>query len=366
MKGKPTKLVFENGVEMLGTAFGAQAERLCEVVLNSSMCGYQEIVTDSANYNQLVCMAYPLIGNSGMADEDYESRSLHLGGLIVREYNDSLANFRASKTLREVMEEQGVPGIEGVDTRRIARMLAHKQGPLRALLCDAAKPTAEALAAFEAPAPQENALQAVSCTKKWYYRSPNVLYNVAAVDCGLNHSMLASLGRRRCNITVLPSSATAEEVLALSPAGVLVAGGPGNPLHAHTIIELVKRLEGRLPLFGIGIGMQAMALAAGCTTYTLPFGHRGGNYPVLNIATGKIEITSQNHGYAVDTDSVAGSGLTITHTNVLDGTVEGISNPKRMMFGVQYHPEPSPGCEDSAYVYDQFIQLMQKFGKGVR
>lgn len=354
------KLVFENGAVFPGTGFGAGTTRVCEVVFNTSMAGYQEIFSDCSYNEQFVCMTYPLIGNYGLADEDYETRTPRIGGFIVREYNDTLANFRAAKTLAEEMEEQGIPGIQGVDTRRITRMIREK-GSMRAALVHADVPDADAAKLLaETPVPHKQ-VQTVSCKKRWYARAASARYNVAVVDCGLKLGIIRALARRGCNVTVVPYNTGAEEVLALSPDGVLLSNGPGNPEDVPEVVDLARSVQGRLPLLGICLGHQMIALANGCKTYKLKFGHRGGNHPVQHLASGKIEMTSQNHSYAVEAGSVAGSGLTVTHQNLLDGTVEGLENKKERVFSVQYHPESNPGPQDSAYLFDTFVANMEAF-----
>lgn len=352
------KLIFENGAEFVGEGFGADVERVCEVVFNTAMVGYQEVFSDCSYNEQFVCMTYPLIGNYGLADDDYESKSPKMGGFIVREYNDSLSNFRASKTLAEEMEECGIPGITGVDTRRITRMI-RDEGSMRAVLCDASKPAEEALALLRnTPVPHKQVAN-VSCKKRWYAKAAGVKYHVVAVDCGIKLGIVKSLVKRGCNVTIVPYNTTAEEVLALSPDGLLVSNGPGNPEDVPEVVALIQALQGKMPVFGICMGHLLIALANGCKTYKLKFGHRGGNHPVKNMATGKVEITSQNHSYAVEDKSVAETSLAITHKNVLDGTVEGLENAKQRIFSVQYHPESRPGPQDSSYLFDKFIANMQ-------
>lgn len=357
------KLVFENGTVFEGKGFGADVESVCEVVFNTAMVGYQEIFSDCSYNAQFVCMTYPLIGNYGLTDEDNETRTPRIGGFIVREYNDSLANFRASKTLAEEMEEYGIPGIEGVDTRRITRMIRN-EGSMRAVLCDSQTPTEQALATLAATPVVHNQVQTVSCKKRWYSRAPGVLYNVVAVDCGIKLGILRSLAKRGCNVTVVPYNTPAAEILGLNPDGVLISNGPGNPEDIQPVVELIQSITGKVPVFGICMGHLLIARASGCKTFKLKFGHRGGNHPVKALKTGKIEMTSQNHSYAVDAASVAGTGMTITHLNLLDNTVEGLENAKKRIFSVQYHPESSPGPQDSAYLFDKFVTIMEAAKKG--
>ncbi len=354
------KLVFENGTVLQGAGFGADVQRVCEVVFNTSMVGYQEIFSDPSYKEQMVCMTYPLIGNYGLAEDDYESLNPAIGGFIVREYNDSLANFRAAKTLSETMQEHGIPGIEGVDTRRITRMI-RDEGSMRALICDVALADEDALQVIkETPIPQDQVSQ-VSCKKRWYARAAGQRYNIVLIDCGVKLGIVDDLKKRRCNVTVLPHNATVDEVMALAPDGIMLSNGPGNPEDVKHVVELVRKLRGKLPIFGICLGHQVIALACGCKTYKLKFGHRGGNHPVKNLKTGKVEMTSQNHSYAVDTNSVEGTGLEVTHINLLDNTVEGLQCDKDFIFSVQYHPESCPGPQDSGYLFDIFIKNVKKY-----
>lgn len=357
------KLIFENGEVFAGDGFGADRDAVCEVVFNTSMAGYQEIYSDCSYSGQFICMTYPLIGNCGLADDDYETRAPVAGGLIVREYNESLSNFRAAKTLAESMEEHGIPGIEGVDTRRIMRMM-QRGGAMRAVLCDAQTPDAAArLMLAETPAPTGQ-VAAVSCKKKWYARTAGVRFNVVAVDCGIRLGLVRNLVGRHCNVTVVPYNTPAEQILALSPDGLLLSNGPGNPEDVQPVVALVRELQGKLPIFGVCLGHQLIALANGCKTTRLRFGHRGGNHPVKNLATGAIDITCQNHAYTVDAASVAGSGLTVTHQNLLDGTVEGLENTDDMVFSVQFMPENRPGYQKCARAFDQFTAIMEKARTG--
>lgn len=357
------KLLFENGETFIGEGFGAEVDAVCEVVFNTSMVGYQEIYSDCSYKSQFVCMTYPLIGNYGLADEDYETKTPVMGGLIVREYNESLANFRASKTLAESMEEHGIPGIEGLDTRKITRMI-RSQGSMRAVLCAADTPEATArLMLAGTPAPHDQ-VASVSCKKKWYARTAGVRFNVVAVDCGIKLGIVRNLVDRNCNVTVVPFDTPAEKILALSPDGLVLSNGPGDPQDVQPVISLVQQLQGKLPIFGICLGHQLIALANGCETYKLKFGHRGGNHPVKNLATGTIEMTSQNHSYAVAEESVKGTGLTPTHHNLLDGTLEGLESASDAIFSVQFHPENRPGPQDSAWLFDKFTGLMERTRNG--
>lgn len=354
------KLVFENRREFAGVGFGADVETVQEVVFNTSMVGYQEIMSDPSYCGQMVCMTYPLIGNYGLADEDYETKTPRIGGFIVREYNDAPSNFRYTKTLSQELEENGIPGISGVDTRLITRMIRN-EGSMRAILTDIDVPTEEALARLSAAPVPHDQVPSVSCKKVWYSRTPNYKYNVVAIDCGIKHNIIRRLNQCGCNVIIVPHDTPAERVMALHPDGIFLSNGPGDPEDVLPVIELVKNIQGRLPVFGICLGHQMIALANGARTYKLKFGHRGGNHPVKNLLTGKVEITSQNHSYAVDSDSLKDTCLELTHINLLDNTAEGMRCDEQMIFSVQYHPESAPGPQDSSYLFDIFVDYMKNY-----
>lgn len=352
------KIVLENGEEYYGTRFGADKEAICEIVFNTSMVGYQEIVSDPSYTYQMVVMTYPLIGNYGITDEDYETKQPSIGGLIVREYNDKPSNFRYTKTLSEYLEENEVPGIYGVDTRKLTRSI-RENGSMKVIITDisTSKEVAlEKLRNYEIP---KDAVSKVSCKKRWYSRTSNFKYNVVAVDCGMKLNIVRNLNKRGCNVTIVPYNMTAEEIINLKPDGIFLSNGPGNPEDVKEVIELVKKLKGKYPIFGICLGHQLISLAYGAKTYKLKFGHRGGNHPVKNLETDKIEITSQNHSYAVDEESLKKTKLVPTHINVLDNTIEGVECKEDKVFSVQYHPESAPGPQDSGYLFDKFIGLMK-------
>ncbi|MBQ9535509.1 MAG: glutamine-hydrolyzing carbamoyl-phosphate synthase small subunit [Clostridia bacterium] len=359
MTGTAKKLVLETVSEFFGVVFGADTDTLCEVVFNTSMVGYQEILSDLSYFGQMVCMTYPLIGNYGLAEEDYETKKCRIGGFIVREYNDTPSNYRYVKTLSEEMEECGIPGICGVDTRMITRMI-RDEGSMRAVLTGADTSTEHALDVLRRTPEMHDQVSRVSSTKPWYSRTANHRYNVVAVDCGIKMNIVRSLNRRGCNVTVVPYDTPAAEILALRPDGLFLSNGPGNPEDNKEVIELVRTLQGRLPIFGICLGHQMIALANGARTYKMKFGHRGGNHPVKDLRTGRIEITSQNHSYAVDPDSLAGTGLELTHINLLDNTAEGLASDEQSIFSVQYHPESAPGPQDSGHLFDRFTALMDR------
>ena len=359
MKPFDRKIVLENGREFCGYGFGADREQIGEIVFNTSMVGYQEILSDPSYTDQTVVMTYPLIGNYGTAEEDYETKFPTIGGMVVREYNDTPSNFRYTKTLSEVFEEHGIPGLSGVDTRRLVRMI-RDEGSQKVLMTAAATPLAEALARLRATPLPTDAVARVSCRKRWFSRTANHRFDVVAIDCGIKYNIIRLLNRVGCNVTVMPYNSTVEEIMAFHPDGLVLSNGPGNPEDVTPVIELVKQLRGRLPIFGICMGHQLISLAYGARTFKMKFGHRGANHPVKNLVTGKLEITSQNHSYAVDVDSLAGTGLTLTHVNLLDGTAEGVECAADRVFSMQYHPESASGPQDSAYLFKKFTKIMEE------
>ena len=359
MKRLNKKIVLEDGEEYLGYGFGADKEAICEIVFNTSMVGYQEIVSDPSYTYQIVVMTYPLIGNYGITDEDYETKQPTIGGIVVREYNDIPSNFRYTKTLSEYLEENNIPGIEGVDTRKLTRSIRDK-GSRKVIITDIDTSKEEALEKLKKYEIPKDAVSKVSCKKKWYSRTANYKYNVVAVDCGIKLNIIRSLNKKGCNVTIVPYNTTAKEIEELKPDGVFLSNGPGNPEDVKEVIKLVKEIRGKYPILGICLGHQIISLAYGAKTYKLKFGHRGGNHPVINLETGKIEITSQNHSYAVDERTLEKTTLVPTHKNILDNTIEGVECKEDKVFSVQYHPESAPGPQDSAYLFDKFIKIMEK------
>lgn len=358
MKELNKKIVLEDGEEYYGYKFGADKEAICEIVFNTSMVGYQEIVSDPSYTYQMVVMTYPLIGNYGITDEDYETKQPSIGCLVVREYNNKPSNFRYTKTLSEYLEENDVPGIYGIDTRKLTRSIREK-GSRKAIITDINTTKEEALEKLKNYKIPKDAVSKVSCKKRWYSRTANYKYNVVAVDCGMKLNIVRNLNKRGCNVTIVPYNMSAEDIINLKPDGIFLSNGPGDPEDVTEVIELVKKLKGKYPIFGICLGHQLISLAYGAKTYKLKFGHRGGNHPVINLETDKIEITSQNHSYAVDEESLKKTKLVPTHKNVLDNTIEGVECKADKVFSVQYHPESAPGPQDSGYLFDKFIEMMK-------
>lgn len=353
------KIILEDGSEYAGYAFGDTCNKVCEIVFNTSMVGYQEILSDPSYTYQAVVMTYPLIGNYGMADDDYETAIPTIGALIVREYNDLPSNFRSTATLSEVMQKYKIPGVYGIDTRKLTRSI-RDYGSRKALITDASTTLEEGLKILAETDIPTDAVSKVSSHQIWYSRVPHERYHVVAIDCGMKMNIVRSLNKRGCGVTIVPWNTSAEKIESLCPDGVFISNGPGDPTDVRPVIDTIRTLHGKYPIFGICLGHQIISLAYGAKTYKLKFGHRGGNHPVKNLTTGKIEITSQNHSYAVDTESIAGTGLTVTHLNLLDNTIEGVKCEKDRIFSVQYHPESAPGPQDSAYLFDDFIKLMQE------
>ncbi|MBP3480835.1 MAG: glutamine-hydrolyzing carbamoyl-phosphate synthase small subunit [Clostridia bacterium] len=354
------KLVLENGTEYPGFAFGdREKECVCEVVFNTSMAGYQEIVSDPAYAGTAVVMTYPLIGNYGVADDDFESRVLSVGALIVREYNDSPSNFRYTKTLSEILEENRIPGIEGLDTRKLTRSI-RDSGSMRALITTPDMPVSRALEIISNAPARQNTAADVSCKKKWYSRTSNHKFNVVAVDCGIKLSLIRSLMSRGCNVTVMPWNTGAEEIEKINPDGVIVSSGPGDPKAAAPVTAMIKALRGKYPIFGIGLGCQLVCLAYGADTYKLKFGHHGANHPVRNLTTDKVEITNQNHSFAVSVDSLEGTGLELTHINLMDNTAEGVRCKKDRVFAMQFNIDSTPAPRGNSHLFDEFTASMEE------
>jgi len=352
------KIILEDGQEFYGRGFGADQEKVLEIVFNTSMAGYQEILSDPSYTGQAVVMTYPLIGNYGMAEEDYETETPTIGALIVREYNDEPSNCRSTETLGNVMKRYGITGICGVDTRKLNRSI-RDFGSRKALLTDASVPLIEGLERLQAAELAKDYVAQVSRKNTEEAGADPEKPHVVAIDCGMKENIVRSLVKRGCRVSIVPWNTSPEAILALKPDGLFISNGPGDPEDVPETISTVKALIGKLPVFGICLGHQILSLACGAKTYKLKFGHRGGNHPVLNLENGKIEITSQNHSYAVDEASLSGTPLTVTHINVLDRTVEGVKCTEKRVFGVQYHPESAPGPQDSAYLFDRFVDMMK-------
>ena len=358
MKPFTKKLVLENGKEFPGYGFGSNRATVCELVFNTSMVGYQEIVSDPTYTDQIVVMTYPLMGNYGFTDEDNESKSSSIGGMVVRECCEAPSNFRYTKTLNEAFEEMDIPGISGVDTRMITRIIRN-EGTQKAAIVDIAMPTEEAVALIRNTELRHDQVARVSCKKRWFSRTPNHKWDVVAIDCGIKYSFVRQLNSKGCNVTIVPFDSTTEDILAFNPDGIFISNGPGNPADVTSISKVVEDLRGKLPIFGIGLGHQIIAATYGAKNNKMKFGHRGANHPVKYLANGKLEIVSQSHSYAIDENSLEGTSLEITHRNLLDNTIAGVESLRDKLFSVQYQPDCTPEAS-STYLFDKFIKLMEE------
>ena len=373
----PALLVLADGSVFRGRAFGAAGERVGEVVFNTAMTGYQEVATDPSYAGQLVCMTYPHIGNTGVNAADAEAAQPWAEALIVRELSPLASSFRSEEDLASWFERTGVVGIEGIDTRRLTRLL-RKGGALPGVLStiDLDERSLEAKARAAPSMAGQDLVRRVTCaapydwTEGWpaqWTRDPrgeaadvpwDPVYRVVALDFGIKRNILRSLVAHGFAPTVLPATATAEGILALEPDGVFLSNGPGDPEPVTYAIETIRQLLGKVPLFGICLGHQLLCLAGGARTFKLKFGHRGANHPVRDHATGAIEITSQNHGFAVDADSLADTRFRPTHTNLNDMTNSGVACEELAAFSVQYHPEAAPGPHDAQHLFMRFRRLL--------
>lgn len=357
------RLIFENGTIFSGKVFANGQDNLGEVIFNTAMSGYQEILTDPSYYQQIVMMTYPLIGNYGINDDDIESRKLFLSGFIVREYLDFASNWRSQKTLKTYLEESGILGVDEMDTRAITRYI-RTQGAQKALLTTSDESESvliEKVKAYPGLSGRD-LVKDVSCDSAYDWHTPTspAKYRVAVIDCGTKYNILRILSSLGCQCHVFPSSVTADELFKAKVDGIFISNGPGDPAEVTSVVRTVQQLLGKLPLFGICLGHQILGLALGGTTYKLQFGHHGANHPVKNLITGHVEITSQNHGFCVDYQSLNSDDIAISHINLNDQTIEGIRHKKYPAFSVQYHPEASPGPHDSQYLFHDFIHLMKK------
>ncbi|MCP3141965.1 glutamine-hydrolyzing carbamoyl-phosphate synthase small subunit [Pyxidicoccus xibeiensis] len=370
---KRAVLALADGTTFEGRAFGAVGETVGEVVFNTSMFGYQEVLTDPSYVGQIVTMAYPEMGNVGATPQDEEGSRVHAVGMVVRALTEQPSNWRAKETLDAYLKRNGVAGIEGLDTRRLVRHLRTHGAQMGVISSEGLSAPALVERARTARGMEGLDLATGVSTKEPYTftePSPDVFtgvaeplektghrFDVVAYDYGLKKSMLHFLVDAGCRVTVVPSHTTADEVLARKPHGVFLANGPGDPAAVKGADRTVAALLGKVPVFGICLGHQIMALALGGRTYKMKFGHRGANQPVKDLTTGKVEITAQNHGFAVDDASLKGKAV-VTHINLNDGTVEGLAVPDARAFSVQYHPEASPGPHDARYLFGRFAKLM--------
>ena len=361
-------LVLEDGSVHRGYRFGAPSDAVGEVVFNTTMTGYQEVLTDPSYAGQLVTLTYPLVGNYGINSVDFESRRIQVSGLIVREHCDAPSHGSSDRTIHQFLEDQGIPGISGVDTRAITRRL-RSQGVMMGVI--SSDPDVALARLEESPNYGElDHVRTVSTLERYSWDDGRVLsepqnaserpFRVLVTDCGLKYNILRELNRRGCEVQVVPADTSAEDLLSLNPSGVLLSPGPGDPQLLDYVVDNARRILGRTPVMGICLGHQIVARALGAETFKLKFGHRGGNHPVRDLSTDRVYITAQNHGYAVRADSLP-PGLEISHINLNDDTVEGLTHREFPVFTIQYHSEASPGPRDNEYLFDRFLQMMREF-----
>ncbi|MBD3422396.1 MAG: glutamine-hydrolyzing carbamoyl-phosphate synthase small subunit [Chitinivibrionales bacterium] len=361
-------LALEDGTIYRGTSIGVAGETVGEVVFNTAMSGYQEVLTDPSYHRQIVTMTYPQIGNYGINDSDMESAQIQVAGFVVREACRYPSNFTAKMSIEEYLRENRIVAVEGIDTRALTRRI-RSQGAMKGIIYtddfSPGDPVARARAwrGFEG----YNAAGSVTCSKAYCWGSENEPANfdksehalrVVAMDFGIKYSTLRLLQAQGFDVVVVPAHASVQQIMSYKPDGVFLSNGPGDPAAVSYAVETIKSLLGRPPIFGICLGHQLVCLALGARSYKLKFGHHGANHPVKDLRSGKIEITAQNHGYCIDIDSLAGKGIEITHLNLNDRTCEGIACAQQRTISVQYHPESAPGPHDSRYLFGQFREMI--------
>jgi len=352
------KLYLEDGTLFEGTSFGGEGGQVGEVVFNTGITGYQEVLSDPSYCGQIVTMTFPLIGNYGITRDDFEAVRPFVHGFVVRRHEEVPSNWRAQYSLGDMLKEYGIVGISDIDTRMLTRKL-RSHGTMKGIIATGDVRVEELRERLGATDLLRDQVSRVST--KSVYNSPGKDQRVVLMDFGSKSGIMRDLTRRGCDVVVVPHDATAEQILRLRPDGILLSNGPGDPKDVPHAVETIRALLGKLPIFGICLGHQLFALACGADTEKLKFGHRGGNHPVKDLESGRCYITSQNHGYTVNEASLAGTGLIKTHINNNDGTIEGLKHESLPAFSVQYHPEASPGPFDSSYLFDDFLTMVRKF-----
>jgi carbamoyl-phosphate synthase small subunit len=362
-------IALEDGRIFEGRAFGASGEKTGEVVFNTSMMGYQEILTDPSYCGQIVTMTYPLIGNYGINAEDFESAKPQVEGFIVKEHSGIFSNWRAQKSLDAFLKENNIIGVEGVDTRALTKHI-RSAGAMKGIISteDLNKDSLIEKARASPGLVGRDLVKEVTCDQTYVwpplpvasYQLPDKKFKVVVIDCGVKLNILRMLDKYGCQVIVVPAKTTAKEILEMKPDGLLLSNGPGDPAGVPYVVETVKELIPQLSIMGICLGHQMLGLALGGKTYKLKFGHRGGNQPVKDLSTGKVGITSQNHGFCVDISSLKDKEVEVTHINLNDQTLEGMRHKRYPIFSVQYHPEASPGPHDGKYLFAEFIELMKR------
>jgi carbamoyl-phosphate synthase small subunit len=360
MKNRVKAIIFlEDGTSFEGFSFASLGETDGEVVFNTGLSGYQEILTDPSYKGQIVTMTYPLIGNYGINSQDSESAVPSVSGFIVKECSRITSNWRSEKHLAEYLKEHNIIGIEGVDTRALTKHI-RSQGAMKAVISTEDFNHDSLMAKVKASSGLigRDLVREVTC-KEPYFWSEGGAYKIVVIDCGVKHSILKHLEKRNCSVYVVPAKTKAEDILKQKPDGLFLSNGPGDPAGAPYVAEEVKKLLGKLPIFGICFGQQMLGMALGAKTYKLKFGHHGCNQPVKDLKKDIISITSQNHGFCVDFDSLNSENLEMTHINLNDNTLEGLRHKNMPVFSVQFHPEAGPGPHDAAYLFDDFITMIK-------
>ncbi len=364
MSEQKAYLLLANGQVFEGKSFGVTGTTIGEVVFATGMTGYQETLTDPSYYGQIAVQTFPLNGNYGTNSEDFESSKCWMKGYIVREWCQVPSNFRCEKTIDAFLREHNVIGLYGIDTRQLTRIIRESGVMNGAITTEDVYAKKEELLAQICAYEIKDAVKTVSCTEKQEYKSEDAKHHVVMMDFGYKAHILRHLLSRHCDVTVVPYNTTAEEILAMQPDGVMLTNGPGNPAeNTEVIANLQKLIAAKIPMFGICLGHQLTALANGAQTVKLKYGHRGGNQPVKDLTTGRVYVTSQNHGYAVVGDSIDETVGKMSHWNVNDKTCEGVQYYNAPVYTVQFHPEACGGPRDTSYLFDRFIDLMDKEGK---
>jgi carbamoyl-phosphate synthase small subunit len=354
------RLILEDGTVFEGKSFGAERDSFGEVVFNTGITGYQEVLSDPSYCGQIVTMTYPLIGNYGINRDDFESVRPFIHGFVVRENCEIPSNFRSEQSLNELLKEYDIPGISDIDTRKLTRII-REYGTLKGVITTSTEDVDFFIEKLKKSPNMTNQVSLVST--KSTFTSPGSGPRVVLVDFGSKHGILREMVKRQCDVIVVPYNVTAKEIRRLRPDGILLSNGPGDPKDVPEAVQMIQEVLGEYPLFGICLGHQLFALACGGDTQKMKFGHRGGNQPVKEFETGRTFITSQNHGYAVTQESLVGTELEVSHIAINDNTIEGLKHTKLPAFSVQYHPEAAPGPYDSGYLFDRFLNMIAEFKK---
>lgn len=353
------RLLLQDGTLFTGKAFGADGEQTGEVVFNTGITGYQEVLTDPSYCGQIVTMTYPLIGNYGITRDDFESMRPFVHGFAVRRYEPVPSNWRAQYSIDDLLKEYGIVGISDIDTRMLTRMIRH-HGTMKGVITTSSKSVAELMDMMNDTTIAELRNQVPLTSTRHVYSSPGSKERIILIDYGAKSGILRELNKRDCDVVIVPHHTTADEIRKLNPDGIQLSNGPGDPKDVPHAVKTISELLGEYPMFGICLGHQLFALAVGADTEKLKFGHRGGNHPVKELESGRCFITSQNHGYTVNEQSVRATDLEVTHINNNDKTIEGLKHKRYPAFSVQYHPEAAPGPHDNSYLFDRFLEMIRE------